>query len=299
MPKKILVATDGSKDAVPATNAAIHLSNKTGAELHVIHAWRELPVPVAHSPRKTGYSGACEREEAEKLLEEQVGMMRTAGGSIARAHLREGRPTNEIATLAKELEASVVVVGSRGVGPVKRLVSGSVSESVVHLAPCPILVVRGGEEVWPPSHIVIGDDSSKEARRAGELAAGLGQLCGASALLVRAYSLPRARSLSARVAAIRMADEGLLRDKEALEERAIELESILGRRPQVRFVAGDAAAVLQRAAEEDEKPALVAVGSRGLGSVRRAMLGSVSSKVLRAVRGPVLITPRSRDSSVA
>lgn len=94
---------------------------------------------------------------------------------------------------------------------------------------------------------------------------------------------------------MQVADEGLQKGKEALEERAEELESILGRRPQIRFVAGDAAAVIQKVAEEGGKPALVAVGSRGLDATRRFVLGSVSTDTLRAVRGPVLILPPSED----
>ncbi len=301
MPKKILLATDGSKDAALAARAAIDLSNKTGAELHVVHAWRK---PHAPSLARPGLAYPSQEAisyphtlkcEAEGLLKEQVELIRDAGGSVAEAHLREGRPADEIAALAEELEADLVVIGSRGVGTVKRLVTGSVSEGVVRLAPCPVLVMRGGEEAWPPGDVVIGDDSSDAARRAGEVAAALGQLFGASALLVRAYSLPRARSASARVAAIRMPDAGLQREKETLEERAGELESILGRRPQVRFVAGDAAAVIQKLAEEDGKPALVAVGRRGLGAVKRTLLGSVSTDTLRAVSGPVLIVPPPKE----
>ena len=301
MPKKILVAVDGSKDAALATRAAIDISNKTGAQLHVVHAWRRPQAPSLARPglaypsqEAISYSDTLQ-QEAEELLEEQVRLTRDAGGSVVEAHLREGRPADEVAGLAEELEADLVVVGSRGIGTIERLTTGSVSEGIVHLAPCPVLVMRGGEEAWPPSDIVIGDDSSKEARRAGELAAGLGQLFGASALLVRAYSFPRARSVSARVAAMQVADEGLQKGKEALEERAEELESILGRRPQIRFVAGDAAAVIQKVAEEGGKPALVAVGSRGLDATRRFVLGSVSTDTLRAVRGPVLILPPSED----
>ncbi len=79
--------------------------------------------------------------------------------------------------------------------------------------------------------------------------------------------------------------------EEALEQRATELEELLGTRPQVRAVAGDAAAIIQAAAEEGDEPTLTAVGSRGLGALRRTVLGSVSTGVLRAVGGPVLIVP--------
>lgn len=69
-----------------------------------------------------------------------------------------------------------MVAGSRELGPVKRLVMGSVSEGVVSLASCPTLIVRGGERTWPPSRLIMGEDGSEEARRAGKLAASIGGL---------------------------------------------------------------------------------------------------------------------------
>ena len=56
--------------------------------------------------------------------------------------------------------------------------------------------------------------------------------------------------------------------EEALEQRASELEELLGTRPQVRTMAGDAAAIIQAAAEEGDEPTLTAVGSRGLGALQ-------------------------------
>jgi nucleotide-binding universal stress UspA family protein len=76
-----------------------------------------------------------------------------------------------------------------------------------------------------------------------------------------------------------------------LEDRAGELEDILQQRPQTRIVAGDSAEILIEAAQEDEGPTLVAVGSRGLGPVGRLRLGSVSTKVIRAGLGAVLVYP--------
>lgn len=297
---KILVGTDGSKDAALATQAAIDLSTKTGAELHVVHAWRRPQAPSLARPglaypslEAADYSDALQ-QEAEKLLEEQAQRTRAAGGTVAGAHLREGRAAEEIAGLAEELEVDLVVVGSREAGAVKRVVTGSVSEGVVHLASCPVLVMRGVDGAWPPANLVIGDDSSREARRAGELAAGLGQLYGGSALLVRALPLLPVRNAPARVTAARMAD-AIQRNREALEERAEELESVLGWRPQVRVVAGDAAGAVQKVAEEQGKPALVAVGSRGLDATKRFLLGSVSTDTLRAVGTPVLVVPPPKD----
>ncbi len=61
---------------------------------------------------------------------------------VAQAHLRMGKPAAEIVALAEELGVGLVVVGSRGLGGVRRALMGSVSDSVVRHAHCPVLVVR-------------------------------------------------------------------------------------------------------------------------------------------------------------
>lgn len=300
VPTKILVATDGSEDANLAVGVALDLSERTEAELHVVHVRRRPQVlPLARpglaypSPEAITYDDTCE-QGVEELLEEQVGMIRDAEGNVAGAHLREGHPADEIATLAEELEASMVVIGSRGAGPVKRLVTGSVSEGVVNLAPCPVLVMRGGEGAWPPSTVVVGDDSSTEAKRAGELAAAIGRLYEARTLLMWAY--PPAMVRVRRTSRVRRSEETLRRGHEYLEERTTELEHALGKPPETRVATADPAAAIQEAAEEHGERTLVAVGRRGLDGVKRFALGSVSAAVLRAVSGPVLIVPPTLES---
>ena len=80
-----------------------------------------------------------------------------------------------------------------------------------------------------------------------------------------------------------------------LEARADGLEGILGSRPQteIRTAEGDPAVAKLEAAQEGDGTTLIAVGSRGLGTIQRVRLGSVSTKVLRAAMGPVLVYPRS------
>ncbi|MDQ4084152.1 MAG: universal stress protein, partial [Actinomycetota bacterium] len=266
--------------------AVIDLSIKTGAELHVIHAWQDLPPTTYHALALDGYSHAYE-DEARRLLEAETQKIQEAGGTVAQAHLREGRPADEIVALADDLDADLVVVGSRGAGAVKRLVMGSVSEGVVCLGSRPPLVMRG-ERAWPPRNVVIGDDSSEASKRAGNFAAGLGELFGASVLLVQVYH-HHLLTRSAKSRTPRRSEQILEASHEALQRRADKLARLLGRRPEVRVAVGDAASVIQRVADERGAGTLVAVGSRGLGVVSRLTLGSVSTDVLRAIDGPVLV----------
>ena len=286
LPEKILLTTDGSEDAKLAGRAAADLSDKTGAELHVIHAWQYVPHPVLDFEHY--------EEEAERLLKEQTELVASGGATVREAHLTMAPPVDAILDLSEELGADLIVVGSRGHGPIGRLLLGSVSESVVHHATRPVLVLRGGQDSWPPERVVIGDDGSEVAKKAGEMAASIGGLFGARDVLVRAYpKLPETDPVG-RVLDPRAVDDALHRAEQELRERAEELGRLVGRRPRMEIAAGDAAvALLDKAREGDETRTLTAVGSRGLGLARRLRLGSVTTKVLRAAGGPVLIYPKA------
>jgi nucleotide-binding universal stress UspA family protein len=137
-PTKILLATDGSEDAALATKAAIDLSNQSGAELHVVHVGRS----TFRLPPKEYHAAAREKvAELAKAVEE-------AGGDITETHLRiddsqtPGNEAEHITGVAEELGADLIVMGSRGLSGMKRLLMGSVSESVVRHAHCPVLVMR-------------------------------------------------------------------------------------------------------------------------------------------------------------
>jgi nucleotide-binding universal stress UspA family protein len=208
-----------------------------------------------------------------------------------------GRPSEVIIDLGEEIEAGLIVVGSRGLGPVRRLVMGSVSEGVVHHASCPVLAVRGGEEAWPPQSVLIGDDGSDPARRARELAAVIAKLVGAEVTLVRAYENPPKPIRGWSAQDRRELDEALSRERQALEERAEELVTIAGSRPETRLIETEPTLAMLMAAEErGEESTLIALGSRGLGAAKRTILGSVSTKILRVARGPVLVCPPAMSS---
>jgi nucleotide-binding universal stress UspA family protein len=289
MPEKVLLATDGSKDAALAARAATDVCEGTGAELHVVHAWHSGP-----TARLRAFMQAELKKLGNEHLEEGVKGVEGAGGLVAGAHLVKGRPADEIVDLAGQIGAGLVVIGSRGLGPVGRIALGSVSEAVIHHSRWPVLLLRGGEDSWPPERVIFGDDGSEAARAAGDLGASLCGRHGARAQVLHAY--PRLPEVDAegRGSDPRIVDDELRRAEMALLQRSRELESRLGSRPKVRLV-GDGAASLLEAAEEDApERTLVAVGSRELGAIGRMRLGSVSTKVVHAAKGPVLVHPPPR-----
>jgi nucleotide-binding universal stress UspA family protein len=284
LPERILLPTDGSEDAIRAAEVAADLAKKRGAELHVVHVWHDVR-GFAHDFVKREL-----RRQGQEILDEQVEKIRASGGEVTKAYLRRGRTSNEVIALCKEIDAGLLVVGSRGLGTVRRILMGSQSEEIVHHAQVPVLVLTGAENFWPPARIVVGEDFSDDARKAGELAAGIGKLYDAKGLLVYSHpDLPEVPPGEAR-SAVQHLTEMRERDKSMLEDRASDLEKILGNRPEIKISGGYPANVLLEASQEMQ-PSIVAVGSRGLAGLIRTRLGSVSTKVVTAARGPVLVYP--------
>ena len=147
-PTKILLATDSSEEAELALSTAIDLANTTNSQLHVVTVgpWNPDPAYAVHeaSLRWETYEQASEAigKEVQDILDNQVRKIEEGGGTVQEAHLRRGRKDEEIVRVAEEIGAGLIVMGSRGLGGLKRSLMGSVSDSVMRHAHCPVLVVR-------------------------------------------------------------------------------------------------------------------------------------------------------------
>jgi nucleotide-binding universal stress UspA family protein len=145
-PTRILLATDGSEQAELAVLRAVELADATNSELHVVHVG-VVPIFLQSYPGTLGYYGKLYEqieEESKERLRKQSLRVKVAGGTVAGSHLRMGEVDLEI--LAEELGAGLIVMGCRGLGGVRRALMGSVSDSVVRHAHCPVLVVRPEKE---------------------------------------------------------------------------------------------------------------------------------------------------------
>jgi nucleotide-binding universal stress UspA family protein len=147
-PTRILLATDGSEQAELAVLRAVELADATDSELHVVHVG-VVPMFLKSYSGTLGYERTLYEqieEMSRERLRKQTWRVKVAGGTVAGAHLRMGQVDLEILALAEELGADLIVMGSRGLGGVRRALMGSVSDSVVRHAHCPVLVVRPDKE---------------------------------------------------------------------------------------------------------------------------------------------------------
>jgi nucleotide-binding universal stress UspA family protein len=146
-PTRILLATDGSEEAQLALRTAVDLANSTDSELHVLTVGREYhpgyDIPEYGSQLQEALRKLVRQARGE--LDEQARKIEEAGGKVAEAHLRMGRPDEQIVSVADEIGAGLLVMGSRGLGGLRRALMGSVSDSVVRHAHCPVLVMRKEE----------------------------------------------------------------------------------------------------------------------------------------------------------
>ncbi len=196
--------------------------------------------------------------------------IREAGGSVAQTHIREGETAAEIVTLAEELEAGFIAIGSRGIGGLRWMLMGNVSDSVVRHAHCPVMVVRA-EPVVFPTKILVATDRSREAQLAATTAALLAESTNSELHVVHVgfeqYRDEAQKELETEVDMIR-------------ESGAQDIQAHL------EFGRPDTAIVEMA---EELGDGLIVMGSRGLGGMRRALLGSISDSVVRHAHCPVLI----------
>ena len=141
-PTTILLATDGSAEAQLAGRTAADLAQRTDSELHVTTVGAGVPISATTSPAHFEDVLRENRRQAKEVLEQQVESIEESGGAVKETHLREGRTEEEIVELAEEIEAGLLVMGSRGHSRLRRALMGSVSDAVVRHAHCPVTIVR-------------------------------------------------------------------------------------------------------------------------------------------------------------
>lgn len=143
IPRNILVPIELDDTAAQVLDYAVTLAARLDARLHVVHAvpWPLLGAEVPIAVTETAMDEVMAREQ--KAFENLVAA-HTARLPVGTAALKKGDARTVILATALELEADLIVMGTHGRRGVSRLMLGSVAESVVRTAPCPVLLVRAG-----------------------------------------------------------------------------------------------------------------------------------------------------------
>ncbi len=277
---RTLVAYDGSDSAKRALELAAQVFGPAGS-IAIAHVVQPLGEPdFAGSPEVE------DPEQEELLAEARAAVART--GTPAVTLRRRGDPAAELIAAGAELDADLIVVGSRGRGAVASALLGSVSAALAGGAHSPVLVV-GPSATFGHGPIVAGIDGSEFSLDAARIALALDRRLERGFRLVHAYTVrpipgvsvvPDARAELAQV------------DEQKAEELLAGVARELGIPEEETQTVRDgsepsALVVLAR----DLDAVLIVVGSRGLGAVRAAVLGSFSTSVLAEASCPVVVVP--------
>lgn len=281
---RIVVAVDGSQRADRALRWAVREAELRAAHLDLVHAFVIHPY--------TAVFGSTDRDLAQARLDAVVERNRTALAKIRwSTTLADATGSATAALVDAAAGAELVVVGARGEGGFKTLSLGSTSYRMAAHTTAPVAVVpEHSEQLDGDRGIVVGIDGSPAGARALRWALDEGDRRSVSVTVVHGYLLP-----------IDMSTIGIVNEEvldraraRALDEATRLVDSVLA---QVE-VPGDV--TLERIIElgvpagvllEHANDLLLVVGTRGHGTFRRAVFGSVSQQVLHHAEGPVVVIP--------
>jgi nucleotide-binding universal stress UspA family protein len=306
---RVLIAYDGSPSAATAVSAAASLFPAARAYVanvpreSKVHTGTAVPVLPAMSPTAVSEAIAELVAEAEReaLETAEQGVERARASGLEAEVLPVPPSVPAWAALldtAHRLEADVLACGTRGRGAFARAVLGSTSSSLLHHSDVPLLVVPdGGGTLDGP--IVVAYDGSEGARRAIHAVGRL--LNGHATVVVHAWEPTFRHSLTARALAgpsdeIRAIVE-LLHETGADSATATTNDGVATARAAGLDAVGetvespDGAWRAVAAAAQTHGASLIAVGTRGRGAARSALLGSVSSGLVQNAELPTLVVP--------
>ena len=289
---RVLLASDGSSGATRAARWVRDFPLPERSSILVLTVVSpSLMTTIAHQV-------ADSLREVARSTGERARRGLGARAAIADVRVTEGDARDEILRVAEEWDADLVVVGARGLGRIRGFLLGTVSQAVARDHPGPVLVVKGG--VSPVRSALVGLDGSDQALEAVRFLAALPlpdkfqvRLVGVAEKMPFPRTAPRMiRAELEEAAATTQAHR-----RAALEHASSEAEALLPRGAAERSLAnGDPAEEIVRLARSGFVDMIV-LGARGLGVVKRLLLGSVSDAVLRAAPCSVLIVKRSAASA--
>ena len=142
MAEAIVVGTDGSGTAQLAVDEAVRLAKALGGEIHLVSAFEPLRgAHVTGAPEGAAKVFApLPDSKVESTLQQAESSVRFAGVDV-HTHACQQDPADALLDVAEQVDAKMIVVGSRGMHGARRFVLGSVPNTVSHKAKCNVLIV--------------------------------------------------------------------------------------------------------------------------------------------------------------
>ncbi len=297
----VLVTLDESAIAEAVLPHAAAVAAALGARVRLLSVVE--PEPRGLTSRSERVAAEQEAAAHARLAQRQASAaawLQAAGLDLTQVILT-GSPVDTILAAAAAPEVTLVALTTNGRGGLERSGIGSVADKVMRLAERPVLLVRP-PYVPVPRHrlalrqLLVPLDGSALAESALDLAVKLATAAGASLTLVRVEPW-RAEGLAEPGSAAH--PELAAADAAAHEQAATYLEGVRARLPQP--LPSECVVLRGRAAEsitgfaQHERIDLTVMTSHGHGGLRRAILGSVADRVIRAGAATLLIRPQTAD----
>ena len=277
-----LVGVDGSAAAAAAARFAGQVAQARGAELVLASIY--TPPPAVYTRGTTGWPL---EHVAEALHERATLHLETIEVPAERVVHAASSVAHGLHELALEHSAALVAVGVTHRYGLGRLVGGSVAEHLLHGAPCPVLVVPADVADGSVRTVGVAYDGEEPAEAALSAGGELAEELAARLVIIRATEpVPADDAIAAgRPDLGDVIRESYQRD---LDELASHMPSSL--HAEALVLEGDPGSALVRASAGVD---LLVAGSRGYGSARGVLLGSVSRHVATHAKSPVLVVPRA------
>lgn len=290
----ILVATDFSPTSEVGLAWASGLAAVHKARIHIVHGLL-LPGQMTDYLPSPPDLGTEIRGAAIKRLDEISDRVSAADLEVT-SELRLGVPSQVIVESAKEQQAELVVIGTRGLSGVEHLLLGSTAERVVQRAGCPVLSVHPDDMVESPQirSILVPTDFSHDAERAVHAALALlgREPSNATLTLLHVYHLPFEYTAYGTVPT----SWDYFKDVEgAAKDRIDEVGSALEREGltvETMTAEGYPPEVITRTAKERGSD-LIAMGTHGRTGLAHLLLGSTAERVVQTAPCPVLTIRRA------
>ena len=282
---KTILAVDGSENSYEAVHVLKYFARAEQLTLlHVLNVKRP-PYPMMMPEAAEEIYKTLEqsmREDGERLLDRIQSLLPMHAGPSTK-QLRTGSPAEVIVSMAEEQKAYLIVMGARGLGPIKERLFGSVSHRVLTLAPCATLIVNGPVKAMKEILLPLQGQSDAEAAVRFLQLKPFHDAVELTLLTVLPSTEPPWPGDAAAAAA----------STEILEEQADYIEGVAERLRAIGYQAHGVAVVgipstmiLQEATTL--RSDLILMGTRGRQGITRFVLGSVSHAVLHKTPCPVL-----------